>query len=331
LTSAAVTVGIPTYNRAEWLRESIACVLAQTFRDFRLIVSDNASEDDTPDVVRSFNDARIDYVRSEQNLGAIGNLNRLVELADTEYLVLLPDDDLLYPGHLAAAVELMERNQRVGLAHTAFDFIDEQSRPVQRVHPIASRSPITTSGARAIEWMMSSRWGLCFPSVMYRTKAIADLGGFRDAEEPFGDRKLWLRVALKWDYGYLPTALAGFRTHAAARQQQVGGPHEESTDEQRVRLFSQIHYQHRLDFIEESALGSDRSERLRAITTLTLLVENAAYGLPFGEVAGRLARILQAYPRIVGRAAFWRLLGAQFGGRWARAALERAAGRRLGR
>ena len=56
-----VTVGIPTYNRSDMLKQSIASVLAQSFTGFRLLVSDNASDDDTPDVVRSFGDARIDY------------------------------------------------------------------------------------------------------------------------------------------------------------------------------------------------------------------------------------------------------------------------------
>ena len=109
MSAVKLTVGIPTFNRAAWLRETIESVLAQTFTSFRLIVSDNASDDDTPEVVRSFGDERIDYVRSERNVGPIGNLNRLIRLADTEFLVLLPDDDVLYPGHLGAAVEVLER------------------------------------------------------------------------------------------------------------------------------------------------------------------------------------------------------------------------------
>ena len=126
-----LTVGIPTFNRAGWLRESIESVLAQTFADFRLIVSDNASDDDTPEVVRSFDDDRIHYVRSERNVGSIGNFNRLIALAETEFLVLLPDDDVLYPGHLAAAVDVLERFDTVGLVHSAFEFIDAQSRVVR--------------------------------------------------------------------------------------------------------------------------------------------------------------------------------------------------------
>src|SRR5215831_17377998 len=91
--SVAVTVGIPTYNRAEWLRESIASVLAQSYANFQLLISDNASDDTTEEVVASFDDSRIDYVRSVTNVGLVNNFNRLVEFAKGEFLIILPDDD----------------------------------------------------------------------------------------------------------------------------------------------------------------------------------------------------------------------------------------------
>ncbi len=73
-----VIVGIPTFNRAAWLGEAIESVLAQNSTDFRLLVSDNASDDETPEVVRSFQDfpPRTVYLRSTTNI-ALANLNRL--------------------------------------------------------------------------------------------------------------------------------------------------------------------------------------------------------------------------------------------------------------
>jgi len=82
------------------LQESIGSVLAQSYSDFRLLVSDNASTDETSEVVTSLADPRIDYVRSTENIGMIGNFNRIVEMCTTEYVVLLPDDDILYPEYL---------------------------------------------------------------------------------------------------------------------------------------------------------------------------------------------------------------------------------------
>ena len=189
-----LTVGIPTYNRSGFLREAIESVLAQTFTGFRVIVSDNVSDDDTPEVVRSFRDERIDYLRTERNIGPIANLNRLVTLAETEMLVLLPDDDVLKPGHLAAAVEALERFETAGLAHSACDLLDARSRVVGSMAPLPTRgAPVRLEqGEHALGRMMVSDWPICFSSVAYRTRAIIGAGGFRQDEEPFGDLQLWM-------------------------------------------------------------------------------------------------------------------------------------------
>src|SRR5947208_6072670 len=91
-----VTVFIPTYNRARLLPHAISGVLQQTFGDLRLVVSDNASTDETPDVVAQFDDPRLEYVRQPENLGLLGNHNWFLERVDTDYALILPDDDLVY-------------------------------------------------------------------------------------------------------------------------------------------------------------------------------------------------------------------------------------------
>ena len=104
MASAEVTVGIPTYNRSQLLKRSIASVLRQSYRDFKLIVSDNASDDDTASVVASFRDPRLVYRPLERNIGRAGNFNRLIDLAETEFVVLMGDDDQLRPEHLSCTV-----------------------------------------------------------------------------------------------------------------------------------------------------------------------------------------------------------------------------------
>ena len=327
MSATKLTIGIPTFNRAARLGETIESVLAQNFTSFRLIVSDNASDDDTPNVVRSFSDKRIDYVRLERNVGAIANLNGLIALTETEFLVLLPDDDLLYPGHLGAAVELLERFETVGLTHSACDFIDAQSRVIRRVNIRASRWPVAVERRDlALERLMVSRGGLCFPSVAYRTKAIAEAGGFREEEEPFGDLQLWMRIALDWDFAYIAQPLVGFRIHpqtvTTSMFAQQGVP---ADGPERVLLHAQINFQRRMDFLDDAPLGSRRIQRLRALATLQLLVERASLGLAWNEVAVRLAKLVRTYPRIVLRPALWRLVVAQLGGRRVRSALRGAS------
>ena len=77
---------------------------------------------------------------------------------------------------------------------------------------------------RALEYLMVSDWGLCFPSVAYRTKAILEAGGLREEEGPFGDRQLWMRIALDWDFGYIAKPLAGFRITSGDDHSEHRGP-----------------------------------------------------------------------------------------------------------
>ena len=90
-----VTVFIPTYNRAGLLPEAIKSVLGQTYDDFKLVVSDNASDDSTPEIVASFDDPRLEYVRQPENLGLLGNHNWFLQRIETDYALILPDDDLV--------------------------------------------------------------------------------------------------------------------------------------------------------------------------------------------------------------------------------------------
>jgi glycosyltransferase involved in cell wall biosynthesis len=324
MSATRVTVGIPTFNRAEWLGGAIQSVLAQTFTNFRLIVSDNASDDATPDVVRSFSDSRIDYVRSERNIGPAGNFNRLIALAKTEFFVLLPDDDVLYPDHLGAAVEVLDRFASIGLVHSAFDVIDERSHVTQSINPLHSRSPVTIERSdRVLERLMVSSWPACFSSVVYRTKAIIAAGGFRDELEPFGDIHLWMRMALDWDFGCIAKSLVGFRVHRHSASMNIGTQAGVASDHRELALrYAQIRWQRRLNFLDDAGLNSRTTKRLHALATLQLLVERASVGLPGSEVRASIANLVRTYPRIMLRPALWRLVVAELGGRRIRSALR---------
>ncbi len=91
------TVGVPTYNRAGMLAQTLDCILQQTFRDFEVVVSDNASTDDTPQVVARYVGRRFRYFRQETNVGSLLNFRFLGDVAAGEWLVIHQDDDLLSP------------------------------------------------------------------------------------------------------------------------------------------------------------------------------------------------------------------------------------------
>ncbi len=97
----AFTIGIPTFNRAELLDALIPRVLAQSFNEFELLISDNASTDRTEIVVRKYSDPRIKYIRQHQNIGPTANFRAIVESAVGDWVVFHQDDDFLSKHFLA--------------------------------------------------------------------------------------------------------------------------------------------------------------------------------------------------------------------------------------
>ncbi len=106
-TSPVVSVLIPVYNGARYLAATIESVLSQTFGDFELVISDDASSDDSLAIIRSFNDPRIRLVTNTRNLGFGGNWNRVLGEARGEFIKLLPQDDLLHPECLARQLDAL--------------------------------------------------------------------------------------------------------------------------------------------------------------------------------------------------------------------------------
>jgi glycosyltransferase involved in cell wall biosynthesis len=105
-----VSIGLPVYNGQKYLSESIASLLSQSFEDFELIISDNASTDRTGEICRSFaeKDKRIRYYRNEVNLGAAPNYNRVAGLAQGTYFKWASHDDIHAPEHLARCVAMLD-------------------------------------------------------------------------------------------------------------------------------------------------------------------------------------------------------------------------------
>jgi glycosyltransferase involved in cell wall biosynthesis len=116
---ASLTVALATCNRSGYLARIIPTILAQTFRDFELLILDNASTDDTAAVVKSFADPRVSYFRHAENIGGYPNLNASIDMARSEFLIILHDDDLLEPELFAREVEALRADP--GLAMVTCD------------------------------------------------------------------------------------------------------------------------------------------------------------------------------------------------------------------
>ena len=119
-----VSILLPTYNRRDYLRAALASALAQSFRDFEIIVHDNASPADPVDVVESFGDPRVRYYRNPRNMGTTGNVLAAYARARGKYVAILGDDDLWHAEFLATLVAPLEADDSLALAFCDHSIID---------------------------------------------------------------------------------------------------------------------------------------------------------------------------------------------------------------
>lgn len=129
-----VSVIIPTYNRAHLVSRAVRSVLNQTYQDFELVVVDDASTDNTEEVVKGFNDDRIRYFRHSENKGPAAARNTGIEAAKGAFIAFLDDDDEWLPHHLALTVETIERlPDDWGVVYTGYRVITR--RKTARFYP----------------------------------------------------------------------------------------------------------------------------------------------------------------------------------------------------
>ena len=223
---ARVSVFIPTYNRADLLPHAIAGVLAQTHDDFELIVSDNASTDGTPDAVASFDDPRVRYVRQEKNLGLLGNYNWFLGQVESDYALILPDDDLVYPKLLERTVAELDGHPEAGVAHTAFDLIDGDGN-VLLSHVNWTYGLEESRVESAPEFIAESmRWScrICASTALMRSAALPQARMVAE-DLPAIDFGMWLRMAADgWGFAYLDETLGAYRIHSATYSAEFGPP-----------------------------------------------------------------------------------------------------------
>src|SRR5215471_17271392 len=122
-----LSIGLLVYNGERYLEETLQSILSQTFTDFELIISDNASTDRTGEISQAYarRDPRIRYYRSEKNMGAGWNVRRVYELATGKYFKQAAVDDLLAPDFLRQCIEVLESDPTYVLAHSKIKVIGE--------------------------------------------------------------------------------------------------------------------------------------------------------------------------------------------------------------
>lgn len=168
---------MPSYNHAAYIRYAIDSVLAQTFTDFELIISDDASTDGSQDIIRSYTDPRIRTVFHAKNIGLCRSYNKALEMAKGEYIAQVASDDAFLPEKLAKQVELLEKRSDIGAVFTHVQIMDEYSN-IDYSHTAkqvtALQNQANRSHAEWLNYFFNQPW-LSAPSQMVRASHKSQL------------------------------------------------------------------------------------------------------------------------------------------------------------
>jgi Glycosyl transferase family 2 len=217
----SVTVMVPAYNYARYLPECADSVLSQRDVDVRLIVVDDCSPDETPEVTAKLAaDPRVTAVRNEPNIGHIPSVNRGFGMVDTEYVVKLDADDLLAPGALARATALLEAHPEVGFVYGRPQHFTGEP-PASADAP--SRSWTIWSGRDWLE--QRCRTGvnaISQPEVVIRTSLLWQAMPIREELPHTSDLHLWMQLSSMGDVARVNGPAQGYyREHDASMQRTV--------------------------------------------------------------------------------------------------------------
>lgn len=169
-----ISIGLPVCNGANFLACAIASLLAQSFRDFELIICDNASTDETESICRRYaaTDARIRYFRNETNIGAAANFNLTFKHARGEYFKWAAHDDMCLPDFLHECVAALDADPSIVLSTTEARWIDDHGSPTEKQEPALLQLDSPLPQQRFRELILVNHWCIDVFGVM-RRQALA--------------------------------------------------------------------------------------------------------------------------------------------------------------
>ncbi|MTD14110.1 glycosyltransferase [Nakamurella sp. YIM 132087] len=211
-----VSVVVPTYNNAAHVQAAIDSILAQTFTDFELIISDHSSTDGTWDLLQDYTaDARVRLQQVPQGGGAPANWKAVTEPATGEYLKLVCGDDLIHPDALQEQVAALAAHPSAVLSASLRDIVDEAGRPVVRARGLQGLDGLV-DGREAVRRTVRAGTNVFGEPgcVLFRRSVLMESGGWDDRSPYLIDQATCARVALRGSMVAVRRSLAGFRISA---------------------------------------------------------------------------------------------------------------------
>lgn len=237
MEKALLTVLMPVYNAEKFLKEAIESILTQSFTAFEFLIIDDASTDNSANIVQQCNDPRIRYVRNETNLGISATLNRGIELSTTEWIARMDADDISYPDRLEKQFKVCEAKPDHALVSCWARVITEDKKEVRTER----------YNSRYYYYNLTFECWIYHPTVMFRKSAVMDVGMY---SVPYAeDYELFWQLMRKYKIFNLPEVLLDYRiTSTSLHQVTKKTEYEEAQAKQIARNIafyaSELHLSH---------------------------------------------------------------------------------------
>jgi glycosyltransferase involved in cell wall biosynthesis len=301
---AKVDVVVPCYNFARFLEGCVRSVLDQSVKDVRVLIIDDASSDDSLLVARKLAqaDPRVTVVAHAENKGHIDTYNEGIAWASAEYFLLLSADDLLVPGALERAVEVMDANPDVVLTHGE-EIRWHDHLPIPDIKPVQNYNWKHHDLLKQI--CVTAVNIISTPTAIARTKTQKTIGGYRASLPHTGDMEMWLRFAANGSVARINAVQGIYRKHSAAMSNAY------HVDKMRHYWQTKLAFDSFFDEYENS-LNDSRSLRIVARRALASHIFVSGIGLLVRRRLNDGRRLIRASmdmdPRLRYRPPLWHLL-----------------------
>jgi glycosyltransferase involved in cell wall biosynthesis len=251
-----VSVCIPTFNRVHLLPYAIESVLKQSEQDFELLVCDDGSSDETPELMSKYTDNRIKYIRHIQNIGKSNNMRSGFDAASGEYFMKFDDDDRLIPDFLARTTAILDQDSSIDFVGTDHWIIDinnvRDEKKTQENSRRWGRSSLLGGIVHNLLEIVFIQQSFQVGATLFRRKTLQELGFMLPNLQNCEDNDLFVRLALADKKGYyLPELLMEYRYHSEQQGIHRAIPY----------LFDKIQYLESYKFDSEK-LEKNRQNRL---------------------------------------------------------------------
>ena len=200
-----ISIVLPVYNGEKYIKHAIDSILNQTFKEFELIVVDDASTDSTPEILKEYihKDKRIIVIRNEKNLYIARSLNKGIGLSRSNIIARMDADDVSFPSRLEMQYKLISDDPEVGVVGADIQIIDENDRV------LTYRSYKTNPGSLKRTMMRYSPFA--HPVVMFRKSYASEFGLYDHRYSPSEDVDLWFKMGSKYKFSSVPYPLLKYR------------------------------------------------------------------------------------------------------------------------